>query len=191
MPARHTKLPIRIRPLLAAGAVLGLSTVATFAAFTDSETASTVFSTGTVDLALDATGSDLSNWTTLGMENAKPGDVTYAPLVVSNIGTLDFTYDMAATAVPADNPLAKALEVTVVTGATQCDSSAFGSAALPIASGKLATLAFGGRGLIAKTSTGTDSETLCFKVELPTTAENTLQGKSSAVTLKFTATQAA
>lgn len=195
MPARYMKIPVRIklrlRPLLAAGAVLGLGTVATFASFTDNDTASTMFSTGTVDLALDATGSDLRNWTTLGMDNAKPGDVTYAPLVVSNIGTLDFTYGMATTVVPDGNPLSEALEVTVVSGAATCDASAFAAGAVPIASGKLSALSLSGRALSAKTSTTTDSETLCFKAELPSTADNSLQDESSVVTLKFTATQAA
>ena len=191
MPARYPKISIRLRPLLAAGAVIGLGTVATFASFTDNDTASTMFSTGTVNLALAAPGSDVRNWTTLGMDNAKPGDVTYAPLVVSNIGTLDFTYDMATTVIPAGNPLADVLQITVVSGSAACDATAFATGAVPVASGKLATLSLSGRTLSAKTSTTTDSETLCFKAELPSTADNSLQDKSSVVTLKFTATQAA
>lgn len=191
MPARSNRFPFRIRPLLATGAVLGLGTVLTFASFTDNDTASTMFSTGTVDLALDATGSDLNNWTLLGMDNAKPGDVTYAPLVVSNVGSLDFTYDMATTVVPAGNDLADALLVTIVEGASTCDATAFGSSAVPLTSGKLSSVALSARTLVAKTSTATDSDTLCFKVELPSTASDSLQDASSPVTFKFTATQAA
>ncbi|RNE56633.1 TasA family protein [Cryobacterium tepidiphilum] len=189
MPERSTKLPIRIRPLLAACAVLGLSTVATFASFTDNDTASTMFSTGTVDLALDATGSDLRNWTTLGMENAKPGDVTYAPLVVSNIGTLDFTYSMATTAV-GDEFLASALLVTIVSGATQCDATGFADGTEVLAESPLINAALANRPLAANSATPT-KEALCFKVSLPASAGNTLQDAGVNIHLSFTATQAA
>lgn len=189
MPARFGKLPIRIRPLLAAGAVLGLGTVAAFASFTDTETASTMFSTGTVDLALDPTGSTVKNWTTLGMDNAKPGDVTYAPLVVSNIGTLDFTYGMATTALGEDL-LAGALRLTIVVNATTCDAAGIATGTEILTKSTLANAVLANRTL--STSPGNTSETLCFKVELPSsTGDNDLQGLGLNTYFSFTATQAA
>lgn len=188
MPERSTKLPIRIRPLLAACAVLGLSTVATFASFTDNDTASTMFSTGTVALGLEAPGSDIRNWTLLGMDNAKPGDVTYAPLVVSNTGTLDFTYVMETTTV-GDDILASALRATVVVDATSCDAAGFASGTEIFAKAPLLGVALTGRSLAP--APGDSSETLCFKIELPSEANNDLQDAGLNTYFSFTATQAA
>lgn len=186
MPARSKRFDVR--PVLASGMLLGVGTVLTFASFTDTETAATVFSTGTVDLELEY-GKTLGTWTTLEMKNAKPGDVSYAPLVVSNVGSLDFTYGMATTALGDDN-LAAAMKVTIVSGATGCDADGFPSGTPVLGESPLGTAVLSNRALAAAPDAAT-KETLCFKVELPSDTDDALQHKKANVYFLFTATQAA
>src|SRR5437763_13607245 len=82
---------IKIRAVLALGALSGIVWAGTFAAFSDTGTADATFSAGTVDLLISNTASDAYNFTSLSTSNMKPTDVAYAPLTMKNNGSLNFT----------------------------------------------------------------------------------------------------
>lgn len=169
----------KVRAILSLGLLLSLAWVGTFALFSDTATSDASFATGTVDItASPAT----ALFTVSGM---KPGNVNYAPLTVSNAGTLAFTWTMTTTATNADGKgLASALVGEVKVGVTSCDAAGWASGTTIAGSSSLATLATSaGRALATATS-----EVTCFRVELPSTAGNGLQGAATTATFYFTAT---
>ena len=115
----------------------------------------------------------------------------YAPLTIANNGSLAFTYSMASSSTNADS---KALRDTLklgaklVVNAAACDSAGVGytaSLTTVMAEGAISGAAISSRSL----SNGA-SEVLCFKVELPSTAGDTLQNATTTTTMTFSATQA-
>ncbi|MFC5931179.1 hypothetical protein D6T64_18245 [Cryobacterium melibiosiphilum] len=109
-----------LRAVLASGAVLGLGTILTFAAFTDEGSVSAEFSTGNVDIAFDggAQGTPTPYVSKLAVTDAKIGTTVYRPLIVNNLGTIDFSYTVAPkvdTAVTTNSMwLAAALNISVI-----------------------------------------------------------------------------
>lgn len=180
----------KTRFLLCGGALLGMVWAGTFATFTDSGTASSTFTAGTVDLLVGAEADDAYAFTSIQMSNMKPGDVKYAPLAIANNGTLDFTYTMATTATNADSKGLAAqltLGVKTVVNAAACDSAGVGYAAsldTMTASGPLSAGAIASRSLSAGSS-----EVACFRVELPAASGDTFQGATTTATFTFSATQ--
>jgi predicted ribosomally synthesized peptide with SipW-like signal peptide len=180
----------RIRAVLALGAVVGIGTVLTLAAWTDNGAATGTFSTGSVDLELN--GVDTAPVVTaLALTNAKPGDVTYALLTVTNVGSLNFTYSIAPSiTVPStSSPLLESvlrLGVNAVPTAS-CTAGTFtASSDTVIVDRPLSTTtATAARALTATTGT----EYLCFRVELPSNADNAVQGSTTTAAFTFTATQ--
>lgn len=114
----HSSRPDKIRATLALGAVLGLGSVGTLAAWSDSATAkSGLFSASVsdvVDIKLD--GADSRDFVELSMSDMVPGSTREATLVVSNAGTVDVTYTMNAV-VSGDDQLGQYLRVSVFEGA--------------------------------------------------------------------------
>jgi predicted ribosomally synthesized peptide with SipW-like signal peptide len=180
---------IKIRALLALGALSGVVWAGTFAAFSDSGTADATFSAGTVDLMINGTGSGAYSFTSLSTSNMKPTDVVYAPLTIKNNGSLNFTYGMTtSTGSTTTTSLADALTVGVRAVAATCDASNFNASTdTLVADGTaLASGTFSSRSLSAS-----GSEILCFKVAFPSTgSDNTYQGADTQVTFSFSATQA-
>lgn len=184
------KSPIRARAVLAAGAALGLSAVMTFALFTDDGYVESTFSTGTLDMSFDATQqgpATAPHTTTLGISNGKIGSTTIAPLTVNNDGSLPFTYAMSTTSSngTASATLIAGLKVSIATVAAAGDCSA-ASFTTPIYSG----LGLNAASLSGRAVAANSSEVLCFKVELPTGAnDNAMKGLTTKATFAFLATQ--
>lgn len=174
----------RVRALLAVGPLVGLSWLGAFAAFTDSVDVQTSFSTGNVVVrANDQTGTVA--FTSLSMTGMVPGSVRYAPLRITNGGSIAFTYAMS-TAGGGSAALASALTIGIkaVPSAT-CDATAY-SASRTIAYADAAGI--GAAAIASRPLTGGASEFLCFRVELPAGASNALQGLTTDATFTFTAT---
>jgi len=179
----HSRWARRLRALLTVGPLVALSWAGAYAAFTDSVDATSTFSTGSVAIEANDQGGTVA-FTSLSTSGMTPGTVTYAPLKVSNTGTLDFTYAMT-TATGGDAALAAALTIGVkVVGSGTCDASAYAGAAT-VAYAQ--TAGIGGATIAARPLASGTSEWLCFRVELPASADNSLQGLSTDATFTFAA----
>jgi predicted ribosomally synthesized peptide with SipW-like signal peptide len=183
------QLSRKIKVVLALGSLSSAVWASTFATFTDSATATSTFTAGTVDLVLSGDTDDAYAFTSLESSNLKPGDVVYAPLTVANTGSLGFSYSMSSASTNGDS---KALRDTlklgakVVANSAACDSAGVGYAASLVAAmaeGAISSAA------IASRTLASGSEVLCFKVELPSTAGDALQGATTTTTMTFSATQ--
>ena len=180
------RLSRKVKAVAALGTLSGAVWASTYASFSDSATASSTFSTGTLDLVLNGDASDAYAFTSLQSSNLKPGDVVYAPLTVANTGSLGFSYAMTSSSTNADS---KALRDTLrlgaklVASAGACDASGYsGSSTTVMAEGAISGAAISSR------SVGTGaSEVLCFKVELPSSAGDALQGATTTTTMTFSA----
>jgi hypothetical protein len=184
------KLSRKIKVVAALGSLSAAVWASTYATFTDSATATSTFTSGSVDLTVNAEADDDYAFTSLESGNLKPGDVKYAPLSVANVGTLGFTYSMSSSSTNTDG---KALRDTLklgaklVVNAAACDSAGVGYAAsltTVMAEGAISAAAISSRSV----ATGA-SEVLCFKVELPSTAGDSLQSATTTTTMTFSATQ--
>lgn len=174
----------RVRALLAIGPLVGLSWLGAYAAFTDSVDVTTSFSTGSVSIrANDQTGTVA--FTSLSMTNMIPGTARYAPLRISNAGTLNFNYTMS-TAVTGSAPLASALLIGIKgVPSSTCDATTY-AASSDTAYASAAGL--GSAAIAARPLAASASEFLCFRVELPSGAANSLQGLTTSATFTFNAT---
>lgn len=172
---------------IAASAVLaGAPWAFTQAVFSDTETVTgNTFTTQTIDLGLSATSALLSLTTML------PGDKVTAPLTISNSGSGALRYAMSSSATNA--VLGAGLSGKIKTGVLACTNDGFGLTGTEVTSGAANTLGFGSSSQGAQTGdrslAAAANETLCFQVELPISAENTLQGLSSTLTFTFNAEQ--
>lgn len=181
----------KVRLVLSLGLLSGVVWAGTFATFTDSGTATSTFTAGSVDLLLSGETDDAYAFTSIEMSNMKPGDVQYAPLTIANAGTLGFSYTMATTATNADSKALRdqlTLGIKKVANAAACDSAGVGYAAsldTMTASGALSSAAISSRSLSAGTN-----EVACFRVELPSGSNDTFQGATTTATFTFSATQA-
>jgi predicted ribosomally synthesized peptide with SipW-like signal peptide len=181
----------KVKVIAALGTLSSAVWASTYATFTDSATAASTFTAGTVDLTANAEADDDYAFTALESSNLKPGDIVYAPLTIANVGTLAFTYTMTSSSTNTDS---KALRDTLRLGAKKvanagaCDSGGVGyaaSATTVLAEGAISGAAIAvARGVAASTS-----EVLCFKVELPSNAGDSLQASTTTTTMTFSATQ--
>ena len=182
------KMSRRIKVVLALGTLSSAAWASTFADFTDSATATSTFTAGSVDLVLNGDTSDAYAFTTLQSSNMKPADVVYAPLTVANTGSLSFSYSMASSSTNGD---AKALRdtlemgVKLVANAGACDAAGYAASATTIRAQAAINNATTG----ARTLAASASEVLCFKVELPSGTGDALQGSTTTTTMTFSATQ--
>jgi predicted ribosomally synthesized peptide with SipW-like signal peptide len=176
----------KTRLLLSLGSLSGLVWAGTFATFTDTSTATSTFTAGTVDLGLDNDTTDSYALTALEMSNMKPGDVKFAALTVKNIGTLGFTYTMSTSATNVDlKALRDQLTLGIKKVASTCDATTYAASTdVLTASGALSAGAIASRTLAASAS-----EVACFRVELPSTAGDSFQAATTTATFTFSATQ--
>ncbi len=180
----------KTRLLLCGGALSAVIWAGSFATFTDSGTAGSTFTAGTVDLLVNSEADDAYAFTSIEMSNMKPGDVKYAPLTIANNGTLGFTYTMATSATNADSKGLRdqlTLGVKKVANAAACDSAGVGYAAsvdTMTASGALSAGTIATRALSAGSS-----EVACFRVELPSGSADSYQGAATTATFTLSATQ--
>lgn len=178
----------KIRVLATLGTLSGAVWAGTFATFTDSGTSASTFSTGTVDLELNNELDDAYDFATLSTSNMKPTDVKFATLTVENAGTLGYSYTMSSA--ESEAVLSAALQLGAVVNAATCDAAGYTTAVavagnVVIPNGNLAAAAISP----ARTLASGASETLCVRVELPSGADDTVQGLTTTSTFTFAATQ--
>jgi len=185
--------------LAAAASIAGLGT---FATFTSSTSASNSISSGTVSIALGATGS-VTNRLTVNATNIVPGDTIQRSVdLISTssdpLGSLSLTTSASPTSLLDTDPT-NGLQMTI----TECSvpwtesgtAPAFTYTCSGTTSSVLASRSLIGSNIsltglnVLSTAAGTDH--LRVTLSLPTTAGNTFQGLSSTVTYAFTGSQRA
>jgi predicted ribosomally synthesized peptide with SipW-like signal peptide len=188
----------KVRAVLALGTVLGLGTVATLAAFTDTVTATGSFTTGTVDLKLN--DQDVTTALTgLTMTAAKPGDQTYALLTVRNGGSLPFNYAYSTAASGTDAAvLAPVINFGVSTLGTAaynvgtpptCSATTFSATPAVIVTPAATKLNATPSSAAPRALANGQVEYLCVRAEVAADAPNAAQGKTVTATMTVTATQ--
>ncbi|HEX2173034.1 MAG TPA: TasA family protein [Dehalococcoidia bacterium] len=192
----------------ALGAAASIAGLGTFATFTDTTNASQAISSGTVDINLAAAGAD--NRLTIGATGLVPGDSLQRRVKLTNAGsenlasvvltTVDTTVTDTVLTTDASNGLKMKIEKcggtwreSLTTPYTYtCD------AALPGDNGGLRSEVLARRAIIgadlsltlsALTAGSTDD--MVVTVDLPSSADNTFQGKSATIEYTFTGTQRA
>ena len=186
-PADEEKRERRFRLVASVGIVglslVGVTTLATGALFTDQSTLPGAITAGTVDVT---SSGDLDVPITLNGGFA-PGDSITRAVTVTNSGSVDQSYDVdsAAAAANVGDTLQTVLQVQAEYLATCTPATVFaGPAAVLLDGASLVT----GRALGA-----TASDTLCVRISFPDggATDNTLQGDDATVTLTFDAVQRA
>ena len=175
--------------LLAVGIVAGAPWALTQAVFSDSQAVgSNTFSTGTVDISSSPT-SALVTYSSMA-----PGDKVTAPITISNAGTLQMRYAMS-TSISGSTTLSDGLTLAIKSGVTTCSNAGFATDGTSVYSGTLTAGAIGDASQGAQTGDRTlnhsTSEVLCFQVQLPTSATNSLQNLSATATFTYSAEQTA
>jgi hypothetical protein len=182
------RLRKRRRGLVALLGAISILTVGagsiSLAQFTDSDTSTWAFSSGTIDIN--------SNPSVLtAVSGMMPGDSSTQALTISNDGSGNLRYAMS---VVATNPLGAALQLTVKNQDGGGGCAAFTGATVLAAT----TLNGAGWGSAAQGAQAGDrnvaagaNEVLCFRVSLPLATADALQGATSAATFTFDAEQTA
>ena len=179
----------------AAAAVAGLGT---FGTFTDSTTpVDATVATGTLAVDLNAANSTAS--LPLGATGFVPGDSVSRSYDLVNTGTLGFAgFTMTSSATTSsvlDTDKVNGLQLTVQSCAPGWTEAKTATAATYTCAVPATTIYNGPavtNGAVANLSSIAPKATdhLVVKLSLPTTADNTFQGKSSTLSLGFTGTQA-
>ena len=177
------------------GAAASLFRFGGLALFTDTASVgSNTFTTGTVDLTTSPTTALVT------FSNMAPGDTTTQSLVVNNAGTLAYRYAISSTATNTD---AKGLKdqlvltiktIDVTTPATPCDNfdgTQLYTGDTDSTAGKLVGDNTSGAQAGDRNLSASASETLCFRVNLPTATGNAFQNATTTVTFTFDAEQTA
>jgi spore coat-associated protein N len=181
------------------GAAAGIAGLGTYATFTSTTSQSHTVSSGTVTIALGATGA-LTNRLNIGASGLAPGDTIQRSVDLINSGTLDLaSVTLATTASPSsllDTDATNGLQMVI----DKC-SVAWTEAGPPYTytcggttSTVLASRAVIGSNLalsnLSSTTAGA-TDHLRVTLTLPSGAGNTLQNQSSTITYAFTGTQRA
>jgi len=167
----------------------------TLALFTDQETVTADFTTGTIDL--DGVRIDALVLTSSAM---MPGDTITDDVVVENDGSAQLRYAMTTASTNADSKaLRDALTLTIktidaTTPGTPCDNFD-GTSTLYNGVLGASTAKFGnpnqGSDSGDRTLNAGANETLCFRVSLPSGTGNAYQGATTTTTFTFDAEQTA
>jgi hypothetical protein len=179
------KIGATFATLMAFAAFAAFVTVGTLALPTDSQAPdSNTFRTDTVDISTTPTSALVS------FSSMAPGDSVTDHIVVTNGGTLAQRYSVSSTATNTDaKGLKDQLTLTVktvdaTTPASPCDNfdgTQLYAGDLDSTAGKIVgDSTTGARNLAASAN-----ETLCFKVELPTSTGNAFQNATTTATLTF------
>jgi predicted ribosomally synthesized peptide with SipW-like signal peptide len=177
--------------LLVTGVVAASLGVASNAIWTDSQDVdANVFTTGTLDIS--------TNPTTAVVEysDMAPGDSTGGQsLTVTNAGSLDLRYAVTMTADDTDGKgLYAELDLTITEEGTDCTTFdgnvLYGPASPFLLTGNLIGDPTQGDDTGDRTlTTASPSEVLCFKVDLPIGAPDSVQGASTTAVFTFEAEQ--
>jgi predicted ribosomally synthesized peptide with SipW-like signal peptide len=163
---------------------LGAGSVS-LALFTDSDSSTWSFTTGTIDIESNPA-------VVTAITAMMPGDSATDMLTISNAGTADLRYAMT---VSATNALGDELDLEVREDDLDGGCDDFDGAVLVAAGTALDGAAFGNpaTGIHAgdRTLAASGAEDLCFRVSLPLATDNTFQGATSTATFTFDAEQTA
>lgn len=182
------------------GLAIGLTLMGTFSAamslavFSDQETVTSTFSSGSItldELAIDGL--------TLSISPLMPGDMITDDVLVENDGTAQLRYAIStATTNPDTKALRDALNITIktrdaTTPGIVCDN--FDGTTLYTGLVGASTAAVGSPAAGAqagdRTLNGLTSETLCFRIELPLATSNAYAAATAVTTFTFDAEQTA
>jgi predicted ribosomally synthesized peptide with SipW-like signal peptide len=194
--SRTRKVLLSLAALGTAAAMAGLGT---FATFTSSTSASNSISSGTVTIALGATGA-ATNRLNVNATNIAAGDTIQRSFDLTNSGSLDLaSVTLTTTAAPSsllDTDVTNGLQMVVDKCSVAWTESGPpytytcpGTLTSVIASRAVIGANLNMPGLAALTSGGTDH--LRVTLTLPAAAGNTFQNLTSGLTYAFTGTQRA
>lgn len=192
------KVLLSIASIGAAASIAGLGT---FATFTSTTSASHSITSGTVTIALGATGA-ATNRLTVGATGVVPGDTIQRSVNLTNSGNQDLASITLTTTATASSLLntdtTSGLQMTIdkcsVAWTESGSSPAFTYTCSGVTSSVLASRAVVGSAIsLSNLSATTNGSTDYLKVTLtlPSGADNTLQGQSSTIQYAFTGTQRA
>ena len=195
----HPERRRRRRPLLLLLGLLGVVGIGagqlSLALFTDTETVTGVFSSGSI--ILDAARIDALTLSTGAM---MPGDSVTDDVVVENDGSAQLRYAITTSSTDADGlGLRDALtlevrELDATTPAIPCDNfdgTSVLAATVLGASGAAVGDPAAGSDTGDRTLDAGTNETLCFRVTLPTGTSQAVQGATTTTTFTFSAEQTA
>lgn len=179
---RHLVAPL----VVTAAAAAALSVVASGAWFTaETSVGGNGFSTGTVDIAAGVAT------TQFNVTDMAPGESAYAGVEMTNSGSLELRYEVTVDGITGDALLASTLqrEVRVIDINETCEAGTFVSGQ-DIGGGAQSYDDPSVINSTARVLVPGFSERLCFKVDLPDTADNAVAGMSiSDSTFTFSAEQ--
>jgi hypothetical protein len=204
MVRQRTSLSNRRKLALSAALLLlavGMSALGAYATFTGSASVSHTVSSGTVTIALGATGAS-TNRLNVNATNIAPGDTIERSVDLSNTGSLDLSSVTLTTAASpsslldsdGSNGLQMVIDRCASAWTESGTSPAFtyscsGGAVSVVASRAVIGSNMSLPGLSALTTGGTDH--LRVTLTLPAATGNTFQGLSSTISYTFTGTQRA
>lgn len=190
----------RRRRFIATAAICGLAFVgigqlATGALFEDSANASVTYTTG--DVEIEANGS--ASTTLAAASNLAPGDTTYRPVSVTNVGSLDLRYAVSGVTTSQTKNLSTALRYTIYRGMTvaECNAGTTGSGVALVSNATIGTTASaligdpapGTQGGERAINAGAGADVLCVAMDLPLATTSAFAQASATVTLTFDAEQ--
>jgi predicted ribosomally synthesized peptide with SipW-like signal peptide len=184
------------------GAAASIAGLGTFATFTSSTSASQSISSGTVSIALGATGA-VTNRLTVNATSIVPGDTIQRSVDLTNsssdpLGSVSLTTTAAPTSL-LDTDATNGLQMTITSCSVPWTESGTSPAFTYSCSGSTSTV-LASRAVIGSNislsslnvlSSATGTDHLRVTLTLPSSAGNTFQGLSSTITYAFTGTQRA
>lgn len=175
--------------MLTLGVVAGAPWAATQAVWTDTQAVgANSFSTGSVDISSSPTTALVT------FSSMAPGDTVTAPVTVSNAGTMQLRYAVT-TSISGSTTLSDGLTLGIKSGVTTCTTAGFSATGTSLYSGSLTAGAVGsstqGSQVGDRTLAASANEALCFQVQLPSNAANSLQSLTATATFDFVAEQTA
>jgi predicted ribosomally synthesized peptide with SipW-like signal peptide len=182
----------------AVGVAAGMAGMGTFATFTSTTSASQTVATGTVTIALGATGA-ATNRLTVNASGLVPGDTVQRSFDIANTGSQSLaSMTLTSTASPstaldtdATNGLQMVIDKCSVAWVETGTSPAFTYTCAGTTANEVASRAVIGSGVALTVTAVGATDHLRLTLTLPSTAGNTLQGLSSTITYSFTGTQRA
>jgi spore coat-associated protein N len=179
------------------GAAASVAGLGTFASFTSSTSASQAISSGSVSIALGATGP--ANRLTVAASNLVPGDTVQRAVDLTSASSDPLgSVSLQITGAPSNALLTDANGLTVkvdkcsVAWTEAGTSPAFTYTCGGTTTSVLAAAAVGNTSSLsglAALASGASTDHLLVTLALPTAATNALQGLSSSITYAFTGTQ--
>jgi predicted ribosomally synthesized peptide with SipW-like signal peptide len=199
--ARLSRAQKVLLSLATVGVAAALAGAGTWATFTSSATANQSVSSGTVVIALGTTGTS-ANRLTVNATDVAPGDTIQRAVDLNNTGSLSLSgvalTTVATTSSLLDTDATNGLQMVVdrcsVAWTEAGTAPAYTYTCSGTTSSVVASRPVVGSNLAMSNLTATApgaTDHLRVTLSLPTTADNTFQGKSSTISYTFTATQRA